>query len=104
VLSQLLPPIGVPALSDQLTLVAVTMGERLGSDDAKRSVHNADSAWLTHTLVTRLAPCRSAKSVQVSRRASSRKAAAMAAAMNRHMRPNPGQGPSGSAGEFWPNM
>jgi hypothetical protein len=64
----------------------------------------ADSAWLTHALVTRLAPCRSAKSVQVSRRASSRKAAAMAAAMNRHMRPNPGQGPGGSAGEFWPHM
>jgi hypothetical protein len=35
-------PLGVPSLSDQLAAVAVTMGERLGSDDTKRSAHNAD--------------------------------------------------------------
>jgi hypothetical protein len=32
-------PLGVPALSDQFAAVAVTMGERLGSDDANRSAH-----------------------------------------------------------------
>jgi len=37
VLSRLRLSIGVSALSDQLAAVAVTMGERLGSDDARRS-------------------------------------------------------------------
>jgi hypothetical protein len=32
-------PLSVPALSDQVAAVAVTMGERLGSDDAERSAH-----------------------------------------------------------------
>jgi hypothetical protein len=32
--------LGVPALNDQLAAVAVTMGERLGSDDAR--MLNAD--------------------------------------------------------------
>jgi hypothetical protein len=33
--------LGVPALSDQFAAVAVTTGERLGSDDARRSTQIA---------------------------------------------------------------
>jgi hypothetical protein len=39
-------PLGVPALSDQLAAVAVTMGERLGSDGARCSTQIAESARL----------------------------------------------------------
>ena len=45
-LSRLWPPIGRPALSDQFAAVAVTMGERPGSDDARCSTQIADLAWL----------------------------------------------------------
>jgi hypothetical protein len=34
--------LGVPALSDQLAAVAVTMGEHLGSDDAGYSTQIAE--------------------------------------------------------------
>jgi hypothetical protein len=34
--------LGVPVLCDQLAAVAVMMGERLGSDDARRSTQIAD--------------------------------------------------------------
>jgi len=39
-------PLGVSALSDQFAAGAVTMGERLGSDDARRSTQIADCADL----------------------------------------------------------
>ena len=45
-LSRLWPPIGRPALSDQLAAMPVTMGERPGSDDARCSTQIADLAWL----------------------------------------------------------
>ena len=38
---------GVSALSDQFAAVAVTMGERLGGDDARCSTQIADSARVT---------------------------------------------------------
>ena len=39
-------PLGVPALSDQLAAVAVTMGEHLGIEDARCSTHPAEYEWL----------------------------------------------------------
>jgi len=44
--------LGVPALSDQLAAVAVTMGERLDTDDAGCSTQIAGCARL-RTVVTR---------------------------------------------------
>jgi hypothetical protein len=35
--------VGVSALSDQLAAGTITMGERLGSDEAKRSAQIADT-------------------------------------------------------------
>ena len=50
----------IPALSDQLAAVAVTMGERLGSDDAWCSTQIAESGRLRSASAMRATPCRSA--------------------------------------------
>ncbi len=71
-------PLGVPALSDQLAAVAVTMGEHLGSDDAGCSTQIADFARACRRARHLAAEHRSAKSGQAELGCSSTRPLALA--------------------------